>query len=72
MCKFWIRHRCLRFRFLCVSRIQVKRTYLPIWVPSLQEDKRRSYIIDRSSSVVLYVMAILSCIECVSSFLHVS
>lgn len=49
----------------------MKKNYLPVWVPTLQEDKRRSYIIDRSSSVVLWVLAVLSCIECVSSYLKV-
>lgn len=50
---------------------EVKKQYLTTWVPSLQEDRRRSYIIDRSSSVVLWVLATFSCIECVSSFLKV-
>ena len=50
---------------------EVKKQYLPAWVPSLQEDKRRSYIIDRSSSVVLWILAIFSCIECISAFLKV-
>lgn len=50
---------------------EVKKQYLTSWVPSLQEDRRRSYIIDRSSSVVLWILATFSCIECVSSFLKV-
>lgn len=50
---------------------EVKKQYLPAWVPSLQEDKRRSYIIDRSSSVVLWILATFSCIECISAFLKV-
>ncbi len=50
---------------------EVKKQYLPAWVPSLQEDKRRSYIIDRASSVVLWIMATFSCIECISAFLKV-
>ena len=51
---------------------EVKKQYLTTWVPSLQEDRRRSYIIDRSSSVVLWILATFSCIECISAFLKVS
>ena len=50
---------------------EVKKQYLTTWVPSLQEDRRRSYIIDRSSSVVLWILATFSCIECISAFLKV-
>lgn len=50
---------------------EVKKEYLTTWVPSLQEDRRRSYIIDRSSSVVLWILAIFSCIECISAFLKI-
>lgn len=52
---------------------EVKKAYvMPSWLPaSIQDDKRRSYILDRSTSVVLWVLAIFACIECVSAFLRV-
>ena len=52
-------------------RVQVKKAYLPVWFPSLQDDKRRSYIIDRSTSVVIYILAILCAMECACSFFKV-
>jgi small-conductance mechanosensitive channel len=48
-----------------------KAKYLTVFMPNLSESRRQSYVVNRSISVVLWIVAFLTACEMVSTFLKV-
>jgi len=50
---------------------ELRRFILPRWFPKLAEDKRRIYIVDRSSTVVIWTVTSILILDLVSQFFKV-
>mmetsp|Transcript_40523 Transcript_40523/g.52161 ORF Transcript_40523/g.52161 Transcript_40523/m.52161 type:complete len:521 (-) Transcript_40523:142-1704(-) len=50
---------------------EAKTYFLPIWVPQLKQDNRKNYILQKSSSVLLWTFCIIAVMDSISSFLGV-
>ena len=48
-----------------------KTKFLHVFLPNLSENRRQSYVVNRSTSVVIWVVGVLVACEMVSTFLHV-
>ncbi|CAM9739296.1 unnamed protein product, partial [Sphacelaria rigidula] len=50
---------------------EAKRFFLPVWIPSLKNDKRKGFIYNRSLSVLTWALCFVSVSEIISSFLRI-